>query len=108
MRRLGNRNEEIGIRGLVALLLGGFKFLVTCVRPVYLLFMGLVKLVDNSASYARVVFATLALRISQSFIRSLYPSATQVFTRQFLVFNIAELVFIHIIHSPNKSYNKGD
>lgn len=69
---------------------------------------GLYKLCTNQRVLPQVVFATNPLCTIRSFVRSLFERAAQVYTPPAVVNNFDVGTFIHIVHNPNNSYDKGE
>lgn len=69
---------------------------------------GLQKLWVKGRTLPQVVFATDALGITYSFVRSLFELTTQLFTLRFWTNNSYSSLLMHTVHRPYKEYYKGD
>ncbi len=65
------------------------------------------KLWVNTPASPQVVFATPRLRTTPDLVRSLYELVAQASAHVFYTHNTSRFVFMHTIHNPNKSYDKG-
>ena len=66
------------------------------------------KLWVNTQGLPQEVFATLVLGIKGWFVRSLSECTTQAYALLNSRNNLGGVVFVHIVHTPNNRYNKGD
>ena len=66
------------------------------------------KLWVNIRTLPHVVFATHTLGTTRGFMRSLSELCSQVYALFIYINNGVKNVFMHSVHTPNNSYNKGD